>query len=275
MSAATRPRCTVEIRTRGTNFRNATFDLVGGVVTNTTAGTTPLMLPLGGGLYLCSISTSLESGATTPYANVYNTQASGVFSYAGDGASYTNFWRGQAEVGGFPSAYIKSGAGAVMRSPDAFTFPLNIAPFAMTMYAKFVEQGSLLDGNNAPIMYVGKSDGSRPLVQLFASAGVYRAYHEELSGSSSISALAVPNIGDLVELRGVLNGDGTMILGQSINGSAEVVTGTSAAPQALTSAWSAATIAIGSRGADRYGFYLAQIARIAGGAQSLATMQAA
>jgi hypothetical protein len=105
----------------------------------------------------------------------------------------------------------------------------------MWWYQKFVESGQLILAGAGTLSQIGAASGR---FLLNGSGPTYRAYHEEASGaqSSGVGGMGTPNIGDIVELLGVLNADGSVTCRQSINGGAEQV-GTTSAALALASAW--------------------------------------
>jgi hypothetical protein len=82
-----------------------------------------------------------------------------------------------------------------------------------------------------------------------------------------------PAYGDRMEVRAVLNADGSVQLGASKNGGAETL-GSASAANALAAAWSTPTlVSVGCIGANGQGNILLRSLIISAGVQDLATMQ--
>jgi hypothetical protein len=152
------------------------------------------------------------------------------------------------------------------------TFPFRAPPQASTWYVKFIERGTAATASGG-VLGIGNSTNAALFV---FSAGVstgYRVLHRR-GADVFATASAVPNAGDTVELRAVLSASGTVLLGQSVNGAAEVVTAASGA-NALASAWSDTILTVNSRGPGSEGIGDFMSVRIAAGTQTLVTMRAA
>jgi len=138
-----------------------------------------------------------------------------------------------------PSSYIPTGAAVDTRARDQLSFPFLARPQAMTVYMRFVEMGSVLVSSVARVFDISNGTAARFLVQ--STGSVYALFHITAAGQVTVSLGAGPTYGQLVELRAVLNANGSILLGQSINGAAETVTATSAA-LTLAQTWSAQNI---------------------------------
>jgi hypothetical protein len=174
----------------------------------------------------------------------------------------------QNETGIFPTTAIATTTVAVTRATDALSTPFLLAPQAMTWYVRFIEGGSALTVNDG---LCGVGGNGSPALFLRADSGVYRLMHHSVADASSAAA-ASPVLGDLVELRGVLNADGSVQLGQSLNGAAEVVAAASAA-NPLLAAWASPVfaLAVGPGGTGTAAF---RTVRVAPGVRTLAQMRA-
>lgn len=198
---------------------------------------------LANGVYRLWFATAAVTAANVNRVYVYPaTTLAGAVANTGD------IYAGgvQAENSTFPTSYIPTTTGTVTRGADSYSVPFTTPPQAMTLYTKFVERGTATAAGNRRILQVGTITGSasdRDLQLRAVTGNVYQFIHENSDGSSpvSASAVALPAFGDTVELRAILNADGSVQLGQSINGAAEVTTTTSAA-KALPATWSAQTL---------------------------------
>jgi hypothetical protein len=176
-------------------------------------------------------------------ANKLNVYPAGAVA-AATGAVYVGGF--QAEDATFPSSYTKTLAAAVARDSDALSYPFAATPQAMTWYARLLNRAT---GANNRTYCIVSDVGTNPAHFLLdAWAGVNRVYHDAGAGEVHALAVATPAVGDLVELRGVLQADGAVYLGQAINGAAEVVTAASAATP-LAAAWSSPLLTVGCLGA--------------------------
>lgn len=172
----------------------------------------------------------------------------------------------------FSSPYIKTSTAAVSRGADTLYLPYNYAPAATTFYAKFIDQGTLSTSSVRAFGITSAADAS-PRVLVFVSGGVWTAFHG--NGTTNVlasSGASLPTIGQTVELRLILGADGSVRLGQSVNGGAETL-GAASAANAFAGAWSAPQLYLNSGGTANQGNtdYLRFAA--ASGSQTLAAMQ--
>lgn len=180
-------------------------------------------------------------------------------------------WGAQLEPLPFATSYIKRVSSAASRVADSLSFPFLVPPRALTIYARFVESGTVATGVDYGVVSIGAS--VNPAMFIANNGASYSLVH--VRGSVLGSTLgAGPAVRHLVELRGVLNEDGSVQLGQSLAGAAEVVAAPSAA-NARASAWNDTTLMINSRGGGAYGYNAFQAIRIAAGVRSLDYMRRA
>lgn len=144
------------------------------------------------------------------------------------------------ELGASPSSIIPTTGVAVVRPADLLLIAFNAPPRAMTVYADFVDLGASLSAG-AAIFAIGTP---APSLFLYNTAGVWKVVHRE-AGDVSSTAAASASFGDSTELRAGLAADGSVLLGQSINGAAEVDAATSAA-NALGTVWTGNGLRIGA-----------------------------
>lgn len=181
----------------------------------------------------------------------------------------------QNENGTFASSEIVTGAVAVTRGADSYSLPFTTPPQEMTVYAKFVEGGSVLVAG-ARVFEFASSGGADPRFLVQSNPTVYSFYHNNGVGIRNTPIIAAgPSIGNTVELNTRLFGDGSVDLTQSINSAAETTSGQSAS-LSLAAAWSAQLAWLNSEGtAGGYGFTALQQFKIVAGSRSLAEMRAA
>jgi len=162
----------------------------------------------------------------------------------GTGTVYA--WGAQAEDAIVPSSYIKTDATTVTRNADSLYFPFTAPPQSMTVYLRGINRGLYLaESTNKRAVHIGSNNVALTsrFGLLYTSGNLVGAQFEDSSGTrtASVSAGTI-NVSDLVEHRGVVRADGSLIVGATINNGAEQVsaataTGTLDAPFALERLW--------------------------------------
>ncbi len=182
-------------------------------------------------------------------------------------------WRTQLEPGPFASSGIPTTSATVTRAADLLSFDFTAPPQEMTVYCRFVEQGTAKLGGGARLFQISGPDANPRLLATSNGSG-YDAVLATSAGSVSVST-AGGAVGDLIELRLVLHQDGRLLAGLSINGGAESVTALSGA-LALPVAWSGQQLWLGRNGSDgsAHGFNAYTHTRIERGVRTLAEMRA-
>lgn len=214
-----------------------------------------------------------KTGATPPSVIIRLATDDGVDSYTGDGTSGLFIWGLQFETKEVPSSYVSTGGATATRLDDVFSAPYPTPPVAMTAYAKFIERGTILKGASLRLFAIGFGDNPQFYVT-DSGSGNYTCTLIDADGvSRSAVAAATPALRDLVELRALIAPDGSVQIGQSINGASEEVTPPSSA-LALESEWNAPLIEINNvAGANLIGLTAFLALKINRGVRSLDFMR--
>lgn len=255
---------------------SAFFDLANGVVGTTSAGVTARIEAVGNTWFRCSIVTDVLSGGTTPAGQVFLADADNSASYQGDGASGLFVWGMQFEIdASFPSSYIQTVGSTVTRNAETCSFPFDAPPQEMTGYARFIESGTSQVANGA-VLHIGAAGATNPRFRIVQDGGAgaqeYQVVHITASGTVVSKPAVVPSFADLVELRPVLNADGSVQMGISTNSGSETL-GSASSALALGSAWGGQTVYPNSTGSTNPGFAAFQSIKIARGTKTMAEMR--
>ena len=170
------------------------------------------------------------------------------------------------------SSYIPTSGAVLTRNADILPMPFPARPQAMTIYVRFVELGSLIAGGTSVLFFISGAGTGQPNLGMFEVGGVYSFRSRVPSGDAQVSHAVAPSIGDMVEIVGQLNADGSVKSIQSINSGTAVETSTSS-PFALPAAWSGQILWIGGVFGLLVGFNAFRNLVIHRGVQSLATMR--
>lgn len=211
-------------------------------------------------------ATDVEFGPST---------ADNVSSYLGALASGVYAWGAQHEQDApFASSYIPTAGTTVTRSADSQSIAFTPLPQEMTVYAKFVEGGTVAVSGKR-IFEVGIAASSSPRFIVQAQPTVYGVFHGNGIANVTSNLAAGPAQRDVVELNARLFGDGSEDLTQSLNGAA-ATSSTQSAANALASAWSDDILWLNSGGtsAGSTGFMALQSFKVVAGARSLVETRA-
>lgn len=132
------------------------------------------------------------------------------------------------------------------RNVDNLTATFAYRPVSMTCYAKYVAE-HIDAGAFAALLHVGASSSSPGFfIEANAGDGKPLCGHTNAAGTAvSASTGSAPTAGQIVEMRGVLQSDGSVISAQSIAGGTESVSAASGA-LALSASWTTTTLRLGS-----------------------------
>jgi hypothetical protein len=244
-------------------FFNFNFDTQAVTITTGVSGVTVQALANGWYRIIAVVQAGITSGNTvTAYAGFGSgPETAGANAYA---------WGAQLEAGAFATSYVATAGATVSRVADALSFPFPYTPQAMTVYVRHIERGTLSTGTSTGLIGIGAS--TNPAFFVYSNGGVYAVVHRRVADVGA-TALATPSLGALNEVRAVLYADGSVQIGQSVNGAAETVSAQSAA-NALAGAWFDSTLTINERGGG-VGFNAFQAVKVLRGVHTLAEMRAA
>lgn len=264
------------------NAARAHFELTssGAVVDSETVGTGTLTRTdielLRSGVYRCTlvgqISTSTALDADFFVAETSDQMAA---TWAGGGSSAglgVRLWGAQVEDDqGFATSLMLSSAAAATRSADTLFFNFTAPPQEMTVYVKFVERGSL-GINNARLVAFGSAAAGDPRFFISEVGDKWSVGHDIGATVSAATLATAASVGDAVEIRAVLNADGSVLIGQSLNSGTEE-TATDATTQTLQSAWADTRLYINSAGTVVRGVNAFAAIKVARGTKTLAEMR--
>ena len=215
-----------------------------------------------------TVTNNSTAGNTSLLARVY--PAAGTVLGTGDVAATGSCIVGQVQVELNSPSYsspIFTTTAAVARGSDSESLPHTTPPQEMTVYAKFVEQGTIGIAN-ARVFQISDAAGTSPYFTCYSTGTAYRARHTS-GGVDQLSTLAVaPAIGDTVELCFRLFGDGSIDITQSIDGAAST-SGAQSSALPFASAWSGLLAWLNSVGTSAVGFTALQQFKVIAGSRSL------
>lgn len=148
-------------------------------------------------------------------------------------------------IGAMTSPILTTSASA-SRATDNLNAAFSYGPRSMTIYAKYIAE-HISGGVDAVIAAVGSGN---PFVAILSAGttGVAKVQNVNLAGANVSATIgSAPTLGQVVEIRGVINVDGSVLVGQSIANASETVSAASGA-QTLEAAWTSSVVTIGSAG---------------------------
>ena len=226
--------------------------------------------------YRCSIAFDVESGVTNDTVRINLTDADNVTNYTGVLGSGAHFWGLDVEEDqASPSSYVDG-----TRVVETFFDEFLPVPQEMTAYLKFIELGNSSIPASGSDVYLSKIGGSvfggdpRWVAAFWDASGqAYGTAHDNGTTTSQAALGVAPVYGDTVELRSVLNADGSVLIGQSINEAAETTANNATAPT-LQGAWADTRRYLNSSGALNQGLTGIISDKIESGTQTMAQMRA-
>lgn len=235
----------------------------------TGTGVVNLYDPLGANPLVCALTTNWQRFSRTGGASTIRDLVV-LLATSGD---EVDAWCGQQEDGAFVSSEIPTTTVAVTRGADSYSLPFTTPPQEMTVYAKFVEAGSIAAAP-ARLFEISNAADANPRLLAYNPSGLYRLFHDP--SSPVFSEIGTPPLlGDSVEFVGRLFGDGSIDAMQSI-GAAAPILGSQTVPRTLATAWAGQFLWLNSATATvATGFTALQSFKIVAGARSLAEMRTA
>lgn len=261
-----------------TNLRDGTtptswINLSTGVVGTKAAAHTIRITALANSWYRVEVVVNSAAGGGLTYFNIGTATADNVSSYLGDPAQGITLWGAQHEQDRvFATSYIPTTGSTATRALDSYSIPFAMVPQEMTVYAQFVESGSMAE-SGAAIFDISSAGGAAPFFAAYSTGTVYRVSHGNGSTTLVSNMAVAPAIPDYVEIAARLYGDGSIDMAQSINFGAETVSALSAA-NPLAAAWSGLFLWLNSLGSANQGFIALQGFKVVAGSRSLAEMRA-
>lgn len=241
------------------------------MVDGTQLGTAELLRD---GVYLVRFQTSTVTAVNSHLIRV---------SPAKTAAQTGNLYIGgvQAENATFPSSLIKTTGSTLTRAADRLEFPFNHQPQVMTIYAHFIERAQpnwvTVGGGPPRIFQIGASADSSPLLLLLKSGALDAYEPRHITALGDVGAAQRhdinPVFGDEIELRMLLNPNGSVQLHGAKNGGAES-SGAVSAALAFASAWSSPTlVSVGCIGAAGQGDIALRSLKVVRGVHDLQSMR--
>jgi len=216
--------------------------------TSNGTGTNYPPIDLGGGWWLLQIACNGVVAANVNYFYVYP----GGTTVTGN----STVFGAQTENSVVPSSYIQTTGSPASRAVDQFYFDQSApTPQAMAVYLRFVEQGTAQSAANYRALGITTSGGGTPEFLLYSPSsgpGQYAIYHNNAVSNVGVTVAGTPALGDVVELVGILNTNGSVRIIESINGGAVTDSGVSST-LTLAAAWSDVKIWLNSAGTTSVG----------------------
>lgn len=160
-----------------------------------------------------------------------------------------------------------------MTSRDQLYWPLGFLPREMTVYVEFIEQGTRTT-SSARLFQIGHqtSVSTDPRFYVMSDGSQYEVHHDNGGTDRFVDVSPSVDVGDVVEVRAVLQADGGVEIGITEDGGAEStdVNGTAAA---LQSAWAGPYLHLNGVGGSNQGSTDFRVVKIANGDRSMAEMR--
>ena len=149
------------------------------------------------------------------------------------------------------TSYMRTNGATVTRAVDVLVWS-NVTgrPSALTGYIRFIEIGANSEAVARNVWQISDTSRTRPMVNLRTNTnGQYLAELGGAVSTTTATAAAVATLGQVVEIRvtiTVSGMNGTVTIGQSLDGGAEVAVTSTAVVMGV--AWSQACIRLGGTG---------------------------
>jgi len=162
-----------------------------------------------------------------------------------------------------------------MTSRDQFYWAMNVLPQEMTVYVKFVEQGTRTTAD-ARLFHLGHQTAVATDARFYVdSTGTqYRVVHDNSSAERTATVTGSPTAGQSVEILAQLEADGGVAIEMSIEG-ATATTASDGTANTLAAAWAGPYLHLNGVAAGNQGANDFRVVKIASGTRTLAQMRAA
>lgn len=241
----------------GTEILSTWVNLSTGVVGTSDSGHAITVEDFGSGTYRISVVFNANDAA--PYEVTVRfalaTQDNET-SYSGNGTSGAYLWGLQFEADkSFSSSYIKTVASTATRNDETLSFPFWTPPCAVSIYVKFTERQIPNWTADRTIMALSDTSLSTPYLRIRKITATDRYHIAHRAGGSGVTSYVDlnPSVGDVVEVCGLLNSNGSVQLFGALNGGS-ISTGSASGGEVLGSAWSGPLLNVGGYGANNVGF---------------------
>jgi hypothetical protein len=211
-------------------YRHSFVNLETGATGSIDEGHTVRVIPAANSFYRIEVSWTHSSEATTAAEfHIGTASGDGVYTHDGDITKNIYVWGCSIEINRpFSSSYIKTTNSPVVKSADVLKISGNsFSPGPCTIYLKFIELGSIIDGVNGMLFSARDSATAGTYVYVSAWSGIPHSYlmQSAINNTGVVSSrvpTAIPSMGDLVEIRAVIHSNRQLQLFVTINGGEEV-----------------------------------------------------
>ena len=188
----------IQIRDLAGTFKSAEFNVLTGVVVNSTGALSTAVVSVGNGWYKCSFAFNAGIGSTGGNDAIFVGSIAGNWNsgFSGDGTSGILVWGAQAEAGAFATSYIPTTSAAATRNADvAVMTGTNFSSWYNQTQGTFV---SVFDIETAPLGSVTNKgvwsaflDSSNCLISYATQSGGVLVDKVVVSGASQASLVSV------------------------------------------------------------------------------------
>ena len=194
------------IKKKNSSIVGAWFDLSNGVLGTIEAGTDSATLEdCGNGIYRCSVSVDIGTGANAQQVFVYTSTADNTLSYTGDGSSGLECYGFQFEAGAFPTSYIPTTGATATRATDDCGSLLFSNFGYNNQEGTFVVEFSYTDPDDSDTNYLISGGASARFFYNNTATSAWSTY----DGVSAVTTTDVPQDGTVAKVAIAMSNSGT------------------------------------------------------------------